>query len=220
MKNLNQRTEDEIALDNIKSGKVNEGYTYFYNRYYSYMKNQARAMLKRDDWAEDAAQDVLMKLFNCIEKGKYEQRENISMNAWLTRVTANHCMDVIKKNKNNPEISNGISLDSDFGWENETESFSIEAKASFASLVTETEEEEREKTQYQFLLDLVQSKLTKKEREVYELKYMNQMSGEEIAEQLKYTHAKVRVMFFRIKKKLTAIAQVVKSNNYNYEVAV
>ena len=62
------------------------------------------SMLSNHTDAEEAAQDVFVKAYRSLDKFK----GNSSFSTWLYRITANHCLDVLRKrNRRKP-----LSLDS------------------------------------------------------------------------------------------------------------
>lgn len=64
---------------------------------------EANRVLKNDDQygAEDATQDVLIKLMNTIDRYDFEKGD---FKAWVARITKNYCLDCIRKQKRSNEV--------------------------------------------------------------------------------------------------------------------
>jgi len=65
--------------------------------YYGLLMKIARKILINQCDAEDAIQDLIIKLPKKIEK--YQPQEDVKFSSWLGRVTGNYCIDIIRKNK-------------------------------------------------------------------------------------------------------------------------
>ncbi len=76
-----------------------------------YLFATAKRMLNEEDDAEDAVQEVLLKLWHVRDTlVKYDNVE-----AFVTRVTKNHCLDKLKLRKRTEEMTDSVlMIESDF----------------------------------------------------------------------------------------------------------
>lgn len=128
--------------------------------------------------AEDLVQDIFIKAYNNISK----YQSTGSFNAWLYRLAVHHCLDYMKKK--NPQIVHDELQLADY---------------TYPESVVLQQEKER---QLQALLN----ELHETEKMVLLLRYINELSYDEIAEVLHLTHNEVRNKLHRSKKKLRTSA--------------
>jgi RNA polymerase sigma-70 factor (ECF subfamily) len=98
-------------------------------RYKKKVFSIAYRLLDSREEAEDAAQEVFLKIYRGIEN----LSEPATFEAWLRRVTINVCLDAIEKRKRSPKVQ--ISLD---GSEEETKG-SADAASNPAKMLEEKE---------------------------------------------------------------------------------
>ncbi|MQR97443.1 RNA polymerase sigma factor [Fictibacillus phosphorivorans] len=152
------RTSDyELYLKVQEENK--EALEMLYDRYEKLLFSFSFKMLRQKELAEEAVQDVFMKLWR--KKGLYSEDKG-KFSSWLLTVTRNACIDLIRKQqKNEVEI-----LEKDIDYER-TES--VEE--------TVTWNEERES------LKEAVSSLTEEQQDIVEMFYFKGYSQSDIAEQ-------------------------------------
>ncbi|WNB91382.1 sigma-70 family RNA polymerase sigma factor [Bacillus sp. NEB1478] len=129
-----------------------------YDRYEKLLFSFSYKMLKQPELAEEAVQDVFMKLWR--KKGIYAEEKG-KFSSWLLTVTRNACIDLIRKqNKNEVEI-----LERDIDYER---SESVEE--------TVTWNEERE------VLKEAVSTLNEEQQDIVEMFYFKGYSQSDIAD--------------------------------------
>jgi RNA polymerase sigma-70 factor (ECF subfamily) len=209
MKNTNE--EDLKVLEELKAGNAN-AFSYLYKRYRAHIYSKAFQMLKRQDLAHDATQDILIKVYHKVLEGKYQPI--FTFNAWVTSVRDNHLKDELRKNKNNP-VHNGISLDEIQG---EEDSVSVE-KCLFEianELQTEENASELENNKQALMLKLIRETLSEKDQEIL-LLHMENVPQHKIAKIVNLEYRNVRLRIHRLKHQLAALVSKFKEDN-NYEL--
>jgi RNA polymerase sigma-70 factor (ECF subfamily) len=67
-----------------------------YERYGSHVYGRCRFLLKDEDAARDAMQDVFMKVMDHGDRFRHEAQPS----TWLIRIATNHCLNVLRMNQN------------------------------------------------------------------------------------------------------------------------
>jgi RNA polymerase sigma-70 factor (family 1) len=135
----------------------------------------ALRFVKDSDSAEDVVQDVMHKLWQKREEA--DQIENLE--AWLMVLTRNRSLDVLRKVKDNH-----VSVD---------EAFSVSDKSPIPDKLMETAD-------LMTLLNNCLSQLPEKQRSIFHLREIEQMSYEEIAQMTGFNLDDVKVSLFRARK--------------------
>lgn len=86
-------TESE-AIDRCRQGDV-AGLHFLYEAHRSKVYNLSWRMLGSPQDAEDALQEIFLKVFDRI--GNY--RGDSAFSTWLYRITTNHCLDLLRRRK-------------------------------------------------------------------------------------------------------------------------
>lgn len=84
----------EITIQEVRQGHINK-FELIVNTYQQKIFDYCWYMLGREQEAEDAAQEVFVKVFKQLDKYK----SNTNFQAWLYKVAANQCMDILRKEK-------------------------------------------------------------------------------------------------------------------------
>ena len=137
----------------------------------------ALRFVKEADAAEDVVQDVMFKLWQ--KRSNADEIENIE--AWLMVLTRNRSLDVLRKAKN---TQNQVNVD---------EAYSISDNEPIPDKVMESAD----------LMEMVHScldQLQEKQRSVFHLREIEQMSYEEIAQQTGFNLDDVKVSLYRARK--------------------
>jgi RNA polymerase sigma factor (sigma-70 family) len=147
-------------------------------------------MIHNRDDAEDITIESFSKAFNSIDK--YDQRYAFS--TWLFRIATNNCIDFIRKKR-----LDTTSIDKTF--ENDKgDEIGIDIKSDAM-----TPEEGMMKSQRAISVRGSLAKLDPKYRQLIEMRYYDELSYEEIAEQLDLPLGTVKAQLFRAKDMLYKI---------------
>jgi RNA polymerase sigma-70 factor (family 1) len=137
----------------------------------------ALRFVKEADAAEDVVQDVMFKLWQ--KRKDADEIENLE--AWLMVLTRNRSLDVLRKAKS---TLNQVNVD---------EAYSISDNEPIPDKLMESAD----------IMDMVEScmaQLQEKQRSVFHLREIEQMSYEEIAQETGFNLDDVKVSLFRARK--------------------
>lgn len=160
------RCTDEELVSLYLSGN-GSAFDILLNRYKDVVFAYINNTLKNQELAEDAFQDVFMRVVVYLNKGKYQ--ENGKFYNWLMRIAHNMLVDKYRRAKNEATI---ISND-----ESEIDLFNTPSAAI-------TDNREQEMIDQQTARDIKQliTLLPEAQREVLLLRYFDELSFKEIAE--------------------------------------
>ncbi len=154
-----------------------EQYEAIFNKMKDKLFRYALRFVKESDVAEDIVQDVMFKLWQ--KRKDADEIENLE--AWLMVLTRNRSLDVLRKAK---KTQNQVNVD---------EAYSISDNEPIPDQVMESAD----------LMDMVHTclgQLQEKQRSVFHLREIEQMSYEEIAEHTGFNLDDVKVSLFRARK--------------------
>jgi len=145
-------------------------------------------LLKMVNNASDA-EDLTIEAFGKAFKNITQYAPNYAFSTWLFKIATNNCIDFIRKKK-----ANHISLDHN-DEEHEKASMDIQAP------VMDPEESLINEQKIKLMRSVV-SKLKPRYRKLIELRYFNELSYEEIAEELELPIGTVKAQLFRARELL------------------
>ncbi len=152
-----------------------------YQRYVKKILGKSLSMLNSLEEAEDAVHDIFMKVLMKISK--YDNRSKFS--TWLYSITYNHCIDIIRKNKKRKTVLEEEVLPDVQEADDAQEKFILEIKVD--------------------RLDVILDKISKEEKALLLMKYLEEMKIKEIASITRYTESAVKMKLKRAKHKLQRI---------------
>jgi RNA polymerase sigma factor (sigma-70 family) len=126
----------------------------FENIYNIYIKNlyfTALVILKNQQDAEDAIQEVLIDVY----KGLKNLKDLTYLKTWLTRILINRCNKILKKRKKSNLYTQGIDL------LNFTDALNIEDKLLIKQIIESLDKEDRMLIMLRFLNDLEIKEISK-----------------------------------------------------------
>jgi RNA polymerase sigma-70 factor (ECF subfamily) len=144
------------------------------------MYRYALSILKNPDMAHDVVQDCLIKIW----QNRQKLPEVKSIDSWVMRITRNQCYDWVKMNRYSLWVDKDINRD-DIGM-NET------TGADQKTLVND---------QINWLKKVIET-LPQKQKEIYHLREVEELSYQEIAEVMSLTLAEVKVTLHRTREKI------------------
>lgn len=160
-----------------------EYFSMIYKRYANKVYAKCLAMLKNEEWAIDASQDIFMKIF--MNLVKFEEKSQFS--TWVYSITFNYCIDSLRKHKKENEI---------FVYEKE--------------LKDHTDEDENEAEIFEMeaqKLEKVMEVIPSEDKALLIMKYEQSMSIKEISEILDKTESAVKMKIKRAKEKARVLSR-------------
>jgi len=158
--------------------------------------NLALKMLRNPDDAYDVAQEAFIKAFRSLSGFKGES----SFSSWLYRITANMCLDFLRKNKKRAAPITYL--------DDEMEQRELELPD-----MRYNPETELERTELRLAIDDALAQLPAQQRSILLLRELNGMSYSEISEALELEPGTVKSRLFRARAALAKILR--KSGNFS-----
>ncbi len=142
-------------------------------------------MLKNEEWAIDACQDIFLKIF--LNLAKFEEKSQFS--TWVYSITFNYCIDALRKAKKelSTATDSGSEIENLADDDNSSEFLEIEAKA------------------LEKILDLIPAE----DRAFLIMKYEQGLSIREIADILGKTESAVKMKIKRARDKAHSISRTI-----------
>ncbi len=175
---------DEEALDQYLLTQNVNYFNILYDRYTNKVYSKCIAMLKESEVAEDATQEIFIKVL--LSLSKFSGKSKFS--TWLYSVTYNYCIDIIRKEKKNITQS----------YDDYTK-FELEDDSSFDSEIMETNV---------YRLKDVMLELSAEDNGILLMKYQDEMSIREISDVLNKTESAVKMKILRAKERFLKIYRV------------
>jgi len=174
----NKLTEERIEELVVRSQNGDsEAFSQIYDAYFSSMYRYIFFKVKQEE-AEDILENLFLKAWENIRS--YQKRKNVSFKSWLFRIAHNLIVDNYRLSRTH------VSLDTHLrDPKRESNPLDrVQRSLNNSSLQTAI------------------SKLKKKYREVVILKFINELSNDEISRVLKKSEGSVRILQFRALKAL------------------
>ena len=153
------------------------------------MYRYAYSILKNDDMAHDVVQDCLVKIW----QNRHKLPEVNSIDSWVMRITRNHCYDWVKMNKYSIWIDKDINRD-DIVL---NEPSGTDQKTLLADQLS--------------WFNKVIDSLPQKQKEIYHLREVEEMSYQDIAEVMTISLSEVKVILHRTREKIRAEIKKIES---------
>lgn len=216
VRNFKQSDLDDLnALQGIKNGNQ-KAYAQIYKKYYGHLYITALRSVRNRAQAEDLIQEVFIKVFN--DPDTY--RQDFTFNTWLRKVANNYIIDYIRQRNRNPEYHSGVSLDSDFGNETETDFTSLEVPSHYPN-VMEADFTTMDNVRMNYVIKLINT-LPDIEKEILTLYYVERRKYVEICDVLKLKMSTVKLRIKRARENMLkkvnlaqAELEVEKANYYD-----
>jgi RNA polymerase sigma factor (sigma-70 family) len=191
---LRGQAHTEISdRDLIKLYLDTQNHTYFsllYNKYAGKVFGKCLSILKEEDLARDAMQDVFMKIL--LNLSSFEEKSMFS--TWVYSITYNYCIDQVRKKKKDKVLfSEDIERSPDVPEEDIPDEYLMEMEVHY--------------------LKKVLSMLGEEDRLILLMKYQDDMSIKEIAESIKKTESAVKMKIKRAKHKAVDLYKELSKND-------
>lgn len=177
----NSTMKDLEVIHTYLENQASNCFNLLYHRYATKIYSKCIAMLKNEEQAADATQDIFMKIF--LNLSKFGEKSKFS--TWVYSITYNYCIDFIRRNK---KLSNIFS--------DEIEN------------MPEIEDEVIDKELLEIEIDVlykVLKELPPGDEAVLLMKYRDDMQIKEIAEILDKTESAIKMKLKRAKLKAQEI---------------
>ncbi len=159
-----------------------------------------RRFFRRQSLVEEAAQEVFLKIFTQLKS--YEGRG--SFEGWLTRITINTSINLLRNSKRETEMTVSALSDDETDW--------LEQKMSDAASIRHQAEEN--KTVAADLVNRVLNQMSPDDRLVLTLIDGEGHSIKEISEMTGWSESKVKVQSFRARRRMReAVEKLLKNSN-------
>ena len=186
---MNKAKQDLILVEEAKKGKQ-AAYAELMDRYRDSIYFTMLKMVKNTDDADDLTIEAFGKAFNRLE----QYSPSFAFSTWLFKIASNNSIDFIRKKR-----IQVTSMDSGFS-NSDGESIQIDARSTGLN-----PEETIIQGQRIDHMRLLVSKLKPKYRELVEKRYFEEMSYEEIAEEMNLPLGTVKAQLFRARDFLASM---------------
>lgn len=183
--NLSEKAQHDVVLVNRAMAGDQKAYAELLSRYRDAIYFMLLKMVNNTDDADDLTIEAFGKAFKNI----HQYTPNFAFSTWLFKIATNNCIDFIRKKK-----TITISLDQN---DDDPDKMSTDIMAPNLD-----PEEEMIKEQKQKMMREIVSKLKPRYRKLIELRYFNEFSYEEIAEELELPIGTVKAQLFRARELL------------------
>lgn len=191
---LSLRAREDFALVQLAIGGDRKAFANLFTRYKDSIYYMILKMVHNRDDAEDLTIESFGKAFSNLEK----YTPDYAFSTWLFKIASNNTIDHIRKKR-----MDVISLDDD----NSNESMNI---SNTVSSDTPDPEEKFIRDQRALLMREILDRLNPKYRNLIQLRYFEELSYEEIAQQLNLPLGTVKAQLFRAKELLFQVMKGVK----------
>ncbi|MFM2376535.1 MAG: hypothetical protein RLZZ165_1632 [Bacteroidota bacterium] len=187
MTETSKNTRDDLDLVKRAAEKDPKAYEKLLKKYRKSVYYMLLKMVNNSDDAEDLTQEAFAKAFNSLHKfdSKY------AFSTWLFRIATNNCIDFIRKKR-----IQTISIDTPYE-NDEGESFSFDIKDP-----DDNPDEKMLRKQRKEYLGIAVQKLPDKYKRLVDLRYFQELSYEEVAQELELPLGTVKAQLFRARELL------------------
>ncbi len=192
--NLSDKAQYDLKLVELAIEGDQKAYAELMKRYKDAIYFMLLKMINNKTDAEDLTMEAFSKAFKNIQ----QYSPSYAFSTWLFKIASNNCIDFLRKKR-----SNIVSLDNNFGKE-EKDGFAPQFN------VKDDEPDPEEymiRLQKSALMREVVKNLRPRYRKLIELRYFNEFSYEEIAEELKLPLGTVKAQLFRARELLYGTLQ-------------
>ncbi len=178
--------KDERILELIKNEKtLNEGFKLLMTKYQERLYHHIRSILKNHEDTDDVLQNTFIKVFKYVRK--FEGRSNLY--TWMFRIATNESMTFLNKNKRSNEFIGEVQIEN------------VER--------TQQYESELDGDKIRKVLQTALQKLPVKQKEVFSLRYFEEMSYRDMSDALGTSVGALKASYHHAVKKIELyIAQV------------
>jgi len=125
-------TDDEVIAKYLETSD-SKYYSILYDRYSTKVFSKCISLLKSESLAEDAAQDIFIKIL--MNLSKFSGKSKFS--TWIYSITYNYCIDMIRRKKKDPSLLVDNIADTHDAAEDVDEKFLLEVNISRLKIILE-----------------------------------------------------------------------------------
>ena len=175
--NITDSSSDEVIIEKYLSSQRGAYFDILFKRYSAKVYARCISMLKNEAIAQDAVQDVFIKVLTSLSKFNGKSK----FSSWLYSITYNYCIDHIRRNKNKTSIPLDNLLDLEAQGDNIDDKILMETKFS--------------------QLKVVMDVLPEKDKAVLLMKYQDGMSIKDICHNTDRSESAVKMQIKRAKQR-------------------
>lgn len=176
-----------------------QAFAFLMNRYHDALHRTVQRMVSNKNDAEDLTLEAFGKAFHHLES----YRPHYAFSTWLFRIAINNCIDHIRK-KRLTVLSIDVPCDDDTDTD----------YANFVRASGPNPEEHIIREQRRVLMRRTLEKLNPRYRLMIELRYFEELSYDEIAEQLDLPIGTVKAQLFRAREALHTLLSQPEASDY------
>ena len=186
----NKVSDEEVVELYLESQNV-AYFNLLYKRYSGKIFGKCLSILKSESLAQDATQDVMMKIL--MNLSKFSGRSRFS--TWIYSITYNYCIDFVRRKKKDPSIYVDDFIENLDVEEEVNDSFLLEMNVSRLKIILE--------------------EIPTGDKAILLMKYQDEMSIKEIGEILSKSESAIKMKIKRAKQKFKKTYQEkFKENRY------
>lgn len=194
---LSDKAKNDLLLVEAAINGKQSAYAELMDKYRESIYFMMLKMVKNSDDAEDLTIEAFGKAFNRLE----QYSPSFAFSTWLFKIASNNCIDFIRKKRISvTSMDTGMTTD-------DGEIIYFDAK----SHTLDPEETIIQNQKVKLMRNLV-SKLKPRYRELVEKRYFEELSYEEIAEELNLPLGTVKAQLFRAREFLANMIEKTKEN--------
>lgn len=190
--------DDLKIIQAIKTGH-NNSFQKIVDKYEPYLFITVVKIVKDEEEAKDILQDIFVKVYSNLSKYK----PDFTFNAWITRLTMNHMMDVLRKKKALMH-HNFISLDVPYVSVDGSQVHKMDIADEDSLSFDEESYEDIHLSQYKKVSEAM-NELNSSEKKIVQMFYLEKVRQTDIARAMNLTSENLRIKLLRIKVKLRKI---------------
>ncbi|MCX6147966.1 MAG: sigma-70 family RNA polymerase sigma factor [Candidatus Kapabacteria bacterium] len=184
--NIQTNEDDYLVIKNILNGNHND-FAKLQKKYRSIILALIRRMIKDEDDVQDLTQETFIKAFNNMDKFQF----GYSFSSWIYRIASNNCIDFLRKKRISfVSIDKPISISED-----DDITMEIEDKEYMPDLSLITAEKSN-------AIKNAIDELPENYREIINLRHIEELDYQEIADKLNMPLGTVKAHLFRARKLL------------------
>ncbi|MCB9230806.1 MAG: sigma-70 family RNA polymerase sigma factor [Bacteroidia bacterium] len=187
---MSKNISDDLQLVELAKANDQVAYEKLLNKYHKSVYYMLLKMVKNADDAEDLTQEAFAKAFSSLDKFNSQY----AFSTWLFRIATNNCIDHIRKKR----VST-VSIDNPYE-NDEGDSMRFDIRDTGLTPTEKILKQQREE-----YLRIAVEKLPVKYRQLVELRYFQELSYEEVAEELDLPLGTVKAQLFRARELLNTI---------------
>jgi RNA polymerase sigma-70 factor (ECF subfamily) len=175
--------EDNDIRQQLEAGQYSAAFGLLLQQFKEKVFRLSFSILRNETQAEDAAQDVFLKIW----KGLPSYHGDAALSSWIYAITRNTCFTELKRRGRHPTVS--------------LQALELEAGSESLPALRSADPEQGSEMDVEFLL----AQLPEKYRQVITLFYLEQKAYEEVALMLSLPLGTVKTLLFRAKQQLLRI---------------